>query len=250
MSKALQSKPIGTVEAPTFTVGMARNGFGDADRVRETADLIREEKGNVDRIAGHVMWNAALHAYDVLEVRKSEFLGKDGVWTDQTDYVLRGLGFKSKGYATTLKRLGRAAVVHGVTRGSAEWAFLASTAQLAPVGKAIALDDTEEFRRLIKGYAAEMKAGGKISADARTPQLPTGEGEDSGETDTQNRGGSATVAGEVSERRDATLQDVLDAVDDFAKGADRETWAAMENRLTRIITRENTVRAAKAAKGE
>lgn len=236
MSKALVSKPVGDlIEAPTFTVKMARDGFGDLDAA---VAAVVSERHAVERVAGHVMWNAALLTYNVLEVNKGEYIGsgEDKPWKDQTDYVVKGLGF-SKGYGTTLKRLGRAAVVHGVTRGSAEWGFLASHAQLAPVGKAIALDDTEEFRRLIKGYAAEMRAHGAIKGSARTPQIASeGEGEGSGE-------GSGESAPAPATERPATVADILNALDAAAKAADREGWAAIEDRLSRIIEREVTLRA-------
>ena len=230
MSKALQSKVVSdAIEAPTFTVKMARDGFGDLDAAVAS---VLAEKSAVDKGAGHVMWNAALLTYNILEVNKSDYIGADKAWKDQTDYILK-IGFKSKGYATTLKRLGRAAVVHGVKQGSTEWAFLASNAQMAAVGKAIALDDTAEFRAAIKGYRAEMESKGAITASARTPQVP--DGSETAETETETEA-------PASEAREATLDDILAALDAMLKGADRETFAAAESRINRIMEREILVR--------
>jgi hypothetical protein len=237
MSKAVQTRTFSApVEATLFTVAEAKKGF--ADPVQATKD-VRALKDSADRVAGAVMWNAALVVFDALGESKDRVIGDAAPFKDQTDYIVRGLGF-SKGYGTTLKRLGRAAVVHGVRQGSAEWAFLASNAQRAAVGAAIALDDTAEFKRLIKGYAAEMREHGEIKGAARTPQV--GDGTDKGDGD---KGDGSTPA--ESAPREATLDDVLNALDAMLKQADRETFAAAESRIQRMLEREITIRSKQTA---
>lgn len=242
MSKALAVD----VSVDMFTKGQVSKGFD----VPVALEQVREAAKTSDRVRGAVMWNAALLTWDVLEVHRDRWISADpseDQFKDQTDYVVRGLKF-GKGYGTTLKRLGRAIMVHGVTQGSAEWSFLASNAQLAPVGKAVALEDTAAFKAEIKRLAAEMREHGSITTGAREPR-PASESDQSGDVDTQNRGGNGTATGDTVERVEATLDQVLSALDTMLRNADRETFAAAENRLTAMLTREVTIRA-KADKGE
>lgn len=239
MAKAVAMRTVtltDKVEAHSFTVAQARNGFGDLDQaVAEVATL----KGTADRVAGHVMWNAAMVAHNVLNVNSGDYIGagEGKPWKDQGEFVAK-MGF-SKGYGTKLKRLGRAGAVHGVKRGSALWTFLASNVGNAKVGQAIALEDSAEALKILNGYMAEINAHGSIKGDARTPQI----GDGSEETADTTAEETATPA-----RREASLDDVLSLLDAMVKDVDNETWAAVENRLNRIVEREVTVRTKVAGK--
>lgn len=243
MTKALKVRTVSltdaAVETPIYTVAQAKS---EAFDVAAATAEVRDLKSKGDRIVGAVMWNAALTVFNAVEVHKDVVFGDaPGQFKDQTDYVVRGLGF-SKGYGTLLKRLGRAAVVHGVKHGTHEWGFLASNVNKGPVSKAIMLEDTDAFRAAIKGYRAEMEEHGEIKGAARTPQTPDG-----GETGNGEETGTRETPEETVAKRPATVDDVLGMLDEMVKNLDREAWAAVENRLDRIVTRENTLRAKKAA---
>lgn len=233
MSKALATRTVlDAVEAPTFTVKMARDGFGDLDAA---VSAVVAEKSAADRVAGHVMWNAALLAFNVLESNRGDYIGAEKSWKDQGAFV-EALGF-SKSYGTKLRRLGRAAVVHGVKRGSGLWTFLASNVGNAAVGKAVALEDSTEAVAALEKMAAEMREHGKITAGARTPGGETDQTEDESTRETAQ-----------PEKREATLDDVLRTLSEMVKTVDNETWAATESRLQDIITREVTIRTKNAGK--
>jgi hypothetical protein len=208
---------------PTFTLKQAREGFGDLD---EAVRTVAAEKAAHDKIAGHLMWNAGLLAYNVLDLNRKDYVGKGKAFETQEEYV-KACGWTSKGYATTLKRLGRAAVVHGVKRTSAEWTFLASHAQRGEVGKAIALDDSEEFAKSIKSLAAQMAEHGSITAGAK-PARPN-DGTSEGTEGTEEKPEPARVA---------TLNDILDGLDAALKVADKDATLAAITRLNRMIERE------------
>lgn len=223
--------------APAFTVGQAVAGFEDFDAATKQ---VQEEATIGAKVRGHVMWNAALHAHYALDTARGELIGEGNRWADQGQYAA-AMGY-GKSSGTLLKRLGRAAVVHKVRRGSATWTFLASHAQRAEVGKAIALDSTEEFNAEVKRLATNWSKLGTVKdgPDKR-------EGQPSDGSDTAGNGGDPTE-GQQPEARDVTVGEVLDLLDTMVKSLTREDWAAVENRLDRIVTRENTIRA-EAAKG-
>lgn len=97
-------------EAVVFTVKEARNHSGALANVDTAVQTVKSGKANADRVAGQVMWNAALLTHSVISSGHVGS-GKDSTMT-QGDYV-KSIGF-SPAYGTALKRLGRAAVVHGV----------------------------------------------------------------------------------------------------------------------------------------
>lgn len=229
---ATATKP-GTVAglAPAFTLAQATKGFEDFDAA--TAQ-VKEEATIGAKVRGHVMWNAALHAHYVLDVAKGEFLGEGGRWQDQGQYAA-AMGY-GKSYGTVLKRLGRAATVHGVRRGSATWTFLASHAQRAEVGKAVALDDTAEFKAEISRLADNWAKLGTVKDGPVTREGQPGDG-----SDTAGNGGDPAEG--QSEVREVTMGELLDALSESVKSLTREDWATVENRLTAIITRENQIRA-------
>lgn len=220
--------------APAFTLSQARDGFEDFDAATQQ---VKDEATVGAKVRGHVMWNAALHAHYVLDVAKGDYIGAEGRWADQGQYAA-AMGY-GKSYGTTLKRLGRAATVHGVRRGSATWTFLASHAQRAEVGKAIALDDTEAFKAEVKRLAENWQKLGTVK-DGPTPR--GGQPDDGGQT--PGKGGEAPEEGET---REATMGELLDLLSESVKSLTRDDWATVENRLQAIITRENTIRT-KAAK--
>lgn len=211
-------------QIPTFTLKQAREGFGDLDAAIKD---VATEKSAHDKIKGHLMWNAGLLAFNVLDVNRKDYVGEGKAFETQEAFV-NSLGWSSKGYATTLKRLGRAAVVHGVKRTSAEWTFLSQNAQRGEVGKAIALDDTAEFQKAVKGLAAQMAEHGSITAGAK----PSGGRPSEGESESSGEGDGSAQA------REATLNDVIDALDAMLKDADRDATVAALARLARITERE------------
>lgn len=229
MSKAVAKVQTYTVETPTFTVRQAREGFGDLDAAVAS---VAAAKAGTDRAVGHVMWNAALLAHNVLETNRGDYIGRDKPYADQGAFVA-ALGF-GKSYGTLLKRLGRAAVVHGVKRGSAAWTFLAVNGGRAEVGKAVALDDTEAFNAEVQSMIAQVREHGKITQGSRGPNREGGSGESDKTESTDDREVPA---------RPATIGDVMRTLDDLVKTLDRDAWADVESRLTRIIERENLNRA-------
>lgn len=204
-----------------YSVANVRNGKGGMNDTDAVLSDLLTRKRSADRVVGEVMYDAALAAHRIVTMTKA---------LKQGDYASR-IGF-SESYGNRLTRLGRAAVVHGVKPRTTLWTFLASNASHAEVGKAIAMEDTAQAVKRLQTLAAEHAEHGKISAGARvpTPEVTPGEDGDKVVTDPA----PAPVA--------ATLGDVLDALDRMVKAADREAWAATENRLQAIITRENVLR--------
>lgn len=226
-------------EAPGLTVAQVTKGEG-LDAAALTAQ-VRDAAASVDKERGNVMWDAALLVHFVVSPETKDhagIIGEGRAYNDQSDYVVRGLGF-AKSYGTTLKRLGRAAIVHKVRKGSREWTFLASNAQRAEVGRAVALDDTAEFKASVKELAERMSTSGTLALPKRGDARPdegsgtAGNGGDDGESQAQAQQGESTMS----------VGELLAALGEAVKGLDREDWAATEDRMTAIITRENTIRA-------
>lgn len=217
--------------APAFTLTQAREGFADFDAA---TSQVREEATIGAKVRGHVMWNAALHAHYVLDVAKAEFVGEGQRWADQGQYAA-AMGY-GKSYGTTLKRLGRAATVHGVRRGSATWTFLASHAQRAEVGKAIALDSTDEFKAEVKRLAENWAKLGTVKDGPVTREGQPGDG-----SSVAGNGGDASE-GQSGEASEVTIGQLLDLLSEAVKPLTRDDWATVENRLTAIIAREVQIR--------
>lgn len=236
----MSSKAVEKDTTGTLTVAQVKKGGGIADPAAET-QRVREAVAGLARTQGGVMWDAALLVHYVVGPDTKDdagLIGEGRAYNDQTDYVVRGLGF-AKSYGTTLKRLGRAATVHGVRRGSREWTFLASNAQRAEVGRAVALEDTGEFKAAVKELAERMATSGTLA-------LPKGRGgqPDDGSGTAGNGGDDAeNTAAAQSGQTEMTVGECLAALSDLVKGLSREDWAATEDRMTAIITRENTIRA-------
>ena len=229
--------------APGLTVAQVTKGEGLDAAALTTA--VREAAAGVDKARGEVMWDAALLVHFVVDPSTKDaagIIGEGRAYNDQSDYVVRGLGF-AKSYGTTLKRLGRAAIVHKVRKGSREWTFLASNAQRAEVGKAVALDDTAAFKSAVKELAERMSVSGTLALPKSRGAQPddgsgtAGNGGDAEETRAQAETGAQVMS----------VGDLLAALSDAVKGMTRDDWAATESRMHDIITRENTIRA-KAAK--
>lgn len=237
-ASADQSVSTTAPEAVVFTVKQARTNSGPLANVDTAIQTVKSAKSNADRVVGQVMWNAALLTHSVV-TSGHVGSGKDATMT-QGDYVA-ALGF-SAAYGTALKRLGRAAVVHGVKRGTPLWGFLCSKAGDAKVGKAIALDDTAAALAALKGFEAEYREHGRITSGASTPRVDdgTGSGEGTG-SDSDGGEGTVTVTLTPAQAVDAALQ-TLDAALKSLPVDDRETFAMVENRLTAILAREVTLR--------
>lgn len=225
-------------EAIVFTVKEARNHSGALANVDAAVQTVKSGKANADRVAGQVMWNAALLTHSVISSGHVGS-GKDATMT-QGDYV-KSIGF-SPAYGTALKRLGRAAVVHGVKRGTTMWGFLCSKAGDAKVGAAIALDDTAEALKILRGFEAEYREHGKISTGASTPRVSDGS-EATPTESTPTEDGTVEVTLTPAQSVTAAL-DLLDRALRTLPVEDRETWAATENRLAAIVEREVTLRLA------
>lgn len=192
------------VTHPTLTVATAKREQAATD-LRQIAKTVADSKRQADRVVGDVMWTAALTTHNVAEVSRA--IGKDGVWSSQADYA-KAIGF-GPAYVTRLKRLGRAAVVLGVTKSSREWTFLASYADRAPVGKAIAdATDSADLKRRLKPLMAEMAEHGKITTGARVPQIAS---EKDGEKDGEKGAEKSTTPPTLGDVR-AMLRDVETAI--------------------------------------
>jgi hypothetical protein len=217
-------------EGLVYTVGNARSGKGGLDNTEAVLSDIGRRQSSVGRVAGAVMFDASLAAWRLVHSTKA---------VSQRDYA-EGTGFAAS-YVSRLVRIGRYVVDLGVVKGSERFTFLASHGSNARVGALLkAYDDGKadkaQTMRGLDLLIAEVKEHGKITSGARTPQPNDG-------TDTSDKADQAETETGTTDERAATIGDVLDALDAMVKGLDREVWAATENRLQAIITREVTVRA-------
>lgn len=157
-------------------------------------------------------------------------VGKDG--------ITKGSG---KSMGTLLKRLADSAIRLGFEPGTPEWSYLVQKGGNAVVGQALSLPTAKARKAITSQAKAYAVAGDAAQLTAgRTPRPNDGaqasEAADSAESATGSTESAPTVP--------LNIGNVLDALDGMAKSADREGWAAIENRLQAIITREVTVRAA------
>lgn len=167
ISKAVASRPI---DADTF------------DRhLGETLGLSRQVKAADDL----VMWNLATLTYNAISVAGTvggatvggvKVKADDpGVrWANQQAYG-DALGF-SKGYVSRLVGLGRAAMVHGIREGSAQWTYLCSHASDAPFGKLLRGDDTDALKAALKAALAGKDPKAAIAPATREAQPDDGSG--------------------------------------------------------------------------
>lgn len=234
--------PTTTPEPYVLTSAMVRTGEG-IDLDAATA-YVRHLKGEADQSTRLSVWEAARLTHGVVaagNIGKGE--GKH--YPTQGDYA-REIGF-SEGWVSRLKSVGRAIAVHGVTKASAEYAFLVQHAANAKVSAAIKSEDTREFKSLLKTYMSQMAEHGRILGETRAPQIGDGT-EETGEAEGE------TVAGEVVETPADPMVAVLAAVKALdaackAAGFTPETWAPVEDSVNKILTREVTL-LAKQAKGK
>lgn len=218
--------------ATVWTITPAEVRKGKAIDLDFATSSIRERQAEVTRAGNGVMFDAALLTHAVVA---AENIGKGKPFATQGDYA-KAIQF-APSYVSRLKYIGRAVVVHGVTKASGDFAFLCQHGSNAKVAAAVALTDTAEFRRLLKQYRAEIAEHGRITGDARTPQIASEKGE--------------TVEGEVVSVTDTpVVGDPMDAVKAALKALDaackaagftRETWAPIEDKVTAIVKREVTL---------
>lgn len=245
-NKALDVLADMSVSSFALTPATARKADAlTPEAVREAASTVASHKHAADKVAGEVMWEAGLLTHYVVVTSKA--IGAEGLWEAQGDYA-KSIGF-SPAYVTRLKRLGRAAVVHGVRKGSARWTFLASFADRAEVGKAVALDDTDEFGAVIDAIAESTRKTGKYTLPGST-EAPALEGGEQG----ANRQPSGEV--EVTERAEAervvqpTVGDVravLRSLAETVKSLNADDWSAVEDGVLALVSNENTRRVTLAA---
>lgn len=231
---------------PVLTVADVRKGGID---VRGTMQRILEREQVIAVAGTPVMTEKALHVFYATTTKG--IISKDGgEFPTQGDYAA---AFNlSPAYATRLKRLGRALVEFGVKQGDRRYTYLATVGDKKPAGevfKAVdALPVTDDAKADAKARTDLFHKGidaliaGKPAIEEKRGAQPD-DGSKGGEDGGEDKGGEETTTA-----RPVTVADVLSLLDTFAKEADREQWAAIENKLQAIITRENTVRAKAASK--
>lgn len=193
----------------TLTVAQVKRGAVDVPAVLESLAA-----GFVitDRVQGAVMWDAALLTHYLVT---ADEIGKGKTFETAADYAKK-IG-KSQPYVSRLKVLGRAAVVHSIRKGSAEWRFLCTHADARPIREAVKGDDSAAVRAAIRSASAQVKEHGKITQGARTPagEEPTSDPKPRAtaqEKDAQEKRQPATTLGDVRE--------LLRQVESAAKGMD------------------------------
>jgi len=217
--------------------------------VKATAETVKREHKLAADMVGGAMWDSALFTHYVVETDPA--IGKGREWESQNAYAA-AMGW-SKGYVTALKNLGRAVVVFGVRKGSADWTLLAGKidkSHAAKVREAVNGDDADAFKAAVDALREEERQRALKAAGKREPRnLGGSTGEDEGTGEAGNGGATPTAPEGTTV---ATPKQILDAVDNLAKHADRETWAMIETRLATIVEREVRLRAKadRTVKGE
>lgn len=220
------------VSTVQWTVANARKAGGFPDLDALIAELAAD-KAAVDREAGQVMYRAALGFHNVVNVTES--LG-------QGDYVVR-IGF-SKAYGTLLKRLARAAVVHGVQQGSDTWRFLCSKGGDAKVGKVLDRPKGRDVTAELRTMAAEFK-GGTYTASARQalPASDPAKGTEN-ETESDKASGTQPAPGKpTTEPLIPSFDQAVAAIAMYLKNADKDTFSRMEDRITEVVAHAISERA-------
>jgi len=242
MAKTSALDVLADMSGSAFVLTPAKAAKADSltpEAVREAAGTVLTHKSAADRIVGDVMWEAGLLTHYVTVTAKA--IGSDGLWEAQGDYA-KAIGY-SPAYVTRLKRLGRAAVVHGVRKGSARWTFLASFADRAEVGQAVKSDDREEFEAVIDALIESTRKAGKYAVPgAETPAIEGGE-----------QGANRTPSGETEvTEREADRETVVTTIGDMreafrvlaskVKDLSNEDWSAVEDMWESLRSNENTRR--------
>lgn len=161
MNAKTDSKQVATMAAPVeiLTVAQVRSGKVDVPTV---LDEVAARIALGDRVQGSIMWDASLLTEHVAAAE----IGKGKRFATAADYA-KALG-RSQAYVSRLRVLGRAAVVHGIRKGSAEWRFLCSHGDNSQIREAVKGDDSEALRKRIKSAAAEVAEHGRITSGAKT----------------------------------------------------------------------------------
>lgn len=151
------------LEVPHLTATAVRAGID----IRATVDSIGQAWRTLATGTESLMWEAALATHAVV---LADAIGADSeesprMWATQGDYA-DALGV-SKGYVTRLKLLGRAAVVHGVRQGSADWRWLSRGGNTSKVSKVINGDDTAAVREAVEEARAEDERKALMSREER-----------------------------------------------------------------------------------
>jgi hypothetical protein len=152
----------------------------------------------------------------------------------QTAFVQAVYGGTATSNGTLLKRLAITAVNLKVRADDADvWPFVVQKGTSAAVGDILkgAEDDVQGTLAALKQAAADWRSGKRAEKQTRAARPNDGEKGEKDET------------GKVTTRKVATLSDVLDALDAYLKVADREEFAAAEDRINAMLHREITLRA-------
>lgn len=227
---------------PLLTVAQAKAGDLAGQEVAAFVSQVRDRVQIAASMREVSLVDAALGFHAVVVKGKNMTQGDyaDALYgkTGKSGDITKGSG---KSMGTLLKRLADAAVRLGFEPGTPEWSYLVQKGGNAVVGQAL----VQPAAKARKAITAQAKAYA-VAGDAA--QLTAGR------TPRPNDGAEATAAADSAESATGSTEsaptvplnvgNILDALDRFAKDADREGWAAIENRMQAIITREVTVRAA------
>ena len=235
------AKVKGTVRPDWLTPKNARDGkFADLD----AAAAWVESLALIARDAKKTAWyDAGIFVHGVYAAGN---VGRDKAYA-----TAKALG-EAIGYSESdmskIRVVGRGVCVHGITKGSHAYTVLASNAGKA-VTAAVKLEDSDECKRLLNGYYAEIQEHGRITQGAAgTPRL-----NGTGEHNAPNQEGQSDVTptGDVATPEPSAPVDPLKVASDALKAYDaalkavppgampRDVWSSHEDRLNAIIQRVN-----------
>jgi len=244
-SRAVAPREVTVLDKPVTARAFTRTMATDPNLdVKSLAAEVRALKGTADKVSGMAMWNAGILVYNAIEVSKVVGKGEGKAYPTETA-LATALGY-SKAYGSLLKVLGRAIVVLGVQRDSADYGFVNRYLGNAMLRDAVKNSETpEEFRAAL----TDLKLLEAKAADRALPTKRQARPDDGSKGDkSESKGkGEETPA---EERREATLDDVISLLDIMLGKADRETFAAAEDRVARIFAKHIAERATVTVVGE